>query len=890
MAQNRKYTQITYDQVLNDLLKILRAKEGNLADLGESSFGRTFLELLAGNSDLNASYAEAAFQNSFLETATNLESIYIGARSLGYSVRRPVPAKCGIGIQLKRSGVYPTVKVNISKGSKFSISSLVLTAIDDMEFSYDRTSSDYTNGLMTLVSGRAVLAEGSFITTSFFSSGKQNQEFLLNDSSFSDYFGFGDPNWNEPDKFTQRKNRFTTVTSDASLMDNFDPVNAVNDLVYWRISRRGFQDPSVNNSVNDIDNFIESANKTTNYSVIIDTANDGNPRIMFGDGIKSAIPYGKIAIRYFSTNGENGNLLNVSGSALTANPGTVLITQADGTESDLTLTDLNIALTTDIRGGSNIESAESIKKNASQIFNSLDSLSNRSSYKTYLSRYSDIKYANAFGEDILNEKSNSSYESKYNKKVNPNVKYSNLVRFSVLKDLYRSKDESYYPTESVEYYLDGYKINGLMYLWQYDYTELPSNDAFTSTGISLTDIQSTMNADIVNNNIIIKMKDSNGSEYTLTDSNELIKRYFGTLDYTLPMIPDFVFSANLQPLDFAEDGSELESLLIALNRKGYITLGGGQHMYVPPIVHDFTMNMDITLFKGHTFNDIKTNIRNKIYAYLKEYTEFASPVFRSKLETLIHSFPEVAGVNIKLVPRDNSYSGLDLATLTWMSDDVSQFINQRDIDYNGFEIKLNYDYKYNDVSGSTNSAYNQSVTFEVDVQESIRGAISNYYKTYIAYYDRTSGKYIPKTNLNEEDLNKFTTFIWATMLNNVYVPLFNIYKTYKSSGAVLDANAIYNVIESIKGWYESDGYLSFKDTDSIANLSEGTSATMYNYFKYTMEYIKLTRNILATTIASQLVDSDGNITKYSSENEIVQFNISSEDIDLTVEGDSILTR
>ena len=115
MAQNRKYTQITFDQVLNDLLKILRAKEGSLADLGEASFGRTMLELFAGNTDLMASYAEAVFQNAYLETATKLESIYLGARALGYSIRRPIPAKAGIGVQLKRTGVYPTVKVNIAK-------------------------------------------------------------------------------------------------------------------------------------------------------------------------------------------------------------------------------------------------------------------------------------------------------------------------------------------------------------------------------------------------------------------------------------------------------------------------------------------------------------------------------------------------------------------------------------------------------------------------------------------------------------------------------------------------------------------------------------------------------------------------------------------------------
>jgi hypothetical protein len=120
--------------------------------------------------------------------------------------------------------------------------------------------------------------------------------------------------------------------------------------------------------------------------------------------------------------------------------------------------------------------------------------------------------------------------------------------------------------------------------------------------------------------------------------------------------------------------------------------------------------------------------------------------------------------------------------------------------------------------------------------------------------------------------------------------LFAIYKQQKNNGLVLEANATFNVIESIKGWYENNGILSFKETDAITNLSEGTSTMLYNYFKYTMEYIKLVRNILSTPIARKLIDSDGNITKYTNENEIVQFNISSEDIELSVEGDSLLSR
>jgi hypothetical protein len=133
-------------------------------------------------------------------------------------------------------------------------------------------------------------------------------------------------------------------------------------------------------------------------------------------------------VTYFSTNGESGNLLDVAGSVLSTNDTKIVITQGDGTESDITLDDLNIALTTDIRNRLDIQSIESIKSDAPYIFNSLDKLVNRMSYKIFLRRYADVKYATAYGEDILNTKlPNGGIDAKF----------MNQIRFSVLKSLYR---------------------------------------------------------------------------------------------------------------------------------------------------------------------------------------------------------------------------------------------------------------------------------------------------------------------------------------------------------------------------------------------------------------------------------------------------------------------
>jgi len=85
-------------------------------------------------------------------------------------------------------------------------------------------------------------------------------------------------------------------------------------------------------------------------------------------------------------------------------------------------------------------------------------------------------------------------------------------------------------------------------------------------------------------------------------------------------------------------------------------------------------------------------------------------------------------------------------------------------------------------------------------------------------------------------------------------------------------------MESIKTWQFYNGELEFIDTKYIKNLE--TSPTLFNYFVYIIEYIKLVRNIINPYVTSKLIDSDGNVTNYSTSHEIVQFNISPSDFNI----------
>lgn len=849
MASNaldqRKYAKLSFESVREQLVTIMKAKGGNFADASDSSYGRLMIDLFSGTSDLMGYYTESSFMNAFMEPSSNsTPSIYANARMLGYSVRRPVPAKAGIGIAATQTGKYSSIRVRIPKGTEFTIGGLTLTAMDDMEFYYNRNNDPSNTGLMTLVSGKAVVAEGQFKTETLVSTGKQNQIHIVNDTTFSDYFGDNDPNFDDDGNVAHRAAAFTTVTSDATLMDNVDPSVVSHDKLYWRISRRGLIDPSKESVLNDIEQFAAGQdNYTDNYTVEITTANDGNVQLKFGDGLNSAIPYGLINVTYFSTLGEGGNLLDVAGSVLATSDSKIVITQGDGTESDITLEDLNIALTTDIRNGMDIQTNESIKADAPYIFNSLDKLVNRLSYKIFLRRYADVKYATAYGEDILNTKLGNG---------GIDVKFMNQVRFSVLKSLYRKKDGNYYPTTSNEYFLEGFKINGLMYTWQYDYGEL-SKKGLDQGHVALAD----------------RVKKALIAAGVTADQQTSVMR---------AIMPDFpmdyqVYSAKLTPLDFVEDGSELYSVMTALNQRGMITVGGGYHNYVYPSVHEMQCHLDVTMYRGNNFTDVKERIQNVIYKYLSDNTEFASPVYRSRIESLVHGLTEVEGVDVRFAPVDSQYNQLDINQLKWLGSVTGEFIAPGSITMDPVDFTLQYT-----VVGP-NAKTTLVDTFTLPDQTAMQCRVADYCKNFIA--DNFE-------SVTDMEIDKFVAYIWSQVMQQIYTPITDALNAARNKGEIETAKALNSLINAIKGWELGPDAVSFKNTDTIVSMTEVNGSVLYDYLKYGLNYIKLVRNVLAYYVTNSLIDENGNITNYTNDNEIVQIVVPVDEIDLKVSLDSVL--
>jgi hypothetical protein len=934
----RQYTKFNQDELLSYAEKILKSKNGKISEFGSSGYGRTMLELFTAFTESESYRTELAWREGWLSESTQLSSKFIGARDLGYSVRRNVPARSVMNVSIKRSGEKADVKVIVPKNTQFEVNGKTMIALDDMEFLYGRNLQGFEDGVMQLVSGRAILAEGKFVTEEFYSNDSKNQEFFIFDPNFSNWFGDSDPNYTELGDMGDRVSMFTTISSDAGLVDNYTPVKGHEDQILWRVSRRGLFDPLVEDSINDVDNFNPNGNLSNNFTSLVETSNDGNIRISFGDGVNAAIPYGKVTVRYFQTEGANGNLSNIAGNEITTASSNIKIVQSNGQESDLTLDDLTFSLITDVIGGINTEDGESITKNAPKIYSNLDRLGNEESYEVFLSREFNIKYANAYGEDIL---------SRYNRNSKADFKYANTVRYSILRELYKEIDGNYFTSDAFEYFVEGYKVNGLMYAWEYDYAELPNQNDINKLEIDYDAIndnidygnlvirqpvtqnaeQPTANAfeveDLstylakvsfsaphsikvddyinisgasleINGEYIVRQVESDAvyvdyqcsisiaTDYnvsitsTIIDNSEFFQNYINT---TIPtsLVPSTLFSADLQAEDFIVDGSELDIINRKLSKRSQLTLKK-RHLYQPPIVHLYSMSIELIVSSGNSFTEIKSKVINDIYAYLKSNTGFAKPIYRSRIESIIMDYPEVLGVNLTFIPKENGYEQVDLTKNTWLSEETGQLINQNALSIDGMEINLGYTYNRELVDGTTEAVTDRTIRVTVPSQYELRSLIDNYYKSTFAYLD-TNGTYkLKTTGVNEEQLNKFVAYIWTTAMNDVYNNLFSQYKDAKSLGKTDLANEIYGVIEAIRGWDTDGNIISFKDTVLITSMTEDSSKTFYNYINYILEYIKLVRKVFESKTSMKLIDKDNNITNYMLENEIPQFQISTSDI------------
>ena len=826
----RRYSNTTYLNILGDLEKILKEQQGPLADTSPGSYGRTLMEMFAASGDLWNYWINRAFEDSNLDTAKKEEAAYIGARSLGYSVRRPTPSLASFGIRVLRTGRRRTINVEIKKGTTFTAGDVNLIASDNVKFTItpDRANPN-EDGVMSVIKksdgfGRNVLIEGELKKKTFFSNDSSFQEFIIDDASFSDWFGDRDPNYKEPDERRYRDNRFTTVTTDIGLAedDGASQISTHGEKLYWRISRRGFNDPNLNVRQNELELFESKKTSLTNFTCLMTTANDGNVKLEFHDGLSAAIPKGIIEVTYLSTSGAEGRRNNVFDTPLQiSNEANVLITDERGRESDITIQDLDIRLLSDVQGGLGIESIQSIKKNASSVYSTFDTLSTHNSYVTFLKTRFGLKYARAVGEDEINKF----------KDLRSNIKYVNVVRYTGLKDLYEEVNGNIFLVDERDYQVSGFKVPGLTYLWEFDY-----------------------------------------------------EKYTNDRNSTLSNVNTSIFRTHIDPKYYIKTGSELQLIHNTLDTRGLLTV---EHAYIPPFVHHFDAKISLILREGASFTDIKEQIIQEIYSYLKDFTDFSKPIYKSKITKIIEDFPEVSGTNIQFVPEDNEFNSLNLNELRWFTPQTNPFITNS---LKEDAITMDFQYTNADSEGKVVSV---TLPAQISSSNSMNDRIADFITGNV---NINSDGIISDNNLSADVINSISGYIWSQALNEILLSIDNYLKKEVSKESE-EYNEILDLIYDLRTWEFNDNYstnadrITFDDAivKSINSLQE-TSGNLFRYFSYALEYIKLVRNILRYHSSKFIIDDEdcgnGDLVNFSTDHEIIQLRVIPENITIEVESSS----
>lgn len=436
------YTNITYEQILKSFKDRL-ASDPRFKNIGSSAIYGMFMEMISAVTEMTNFYIQRTAEESFIETARLDSSVIKHGKNLGYNPRRAVPARCELAIRLK--GPLPSVLrggdeiIFGQKTTKLSFNgynyildsgySYVLTEEDiesgkasdwskTLTFSvpaenaeylprlgYNVYSSDFTNPIKCFQGEeRTVEFLGTANTTSL---NETCQYYDINDLEFSNWYGKRDPfsfrngaynkeySWCKVGIGKTEDEAFNIAITDE------DKDGRPDDHLY------AVEDQSIflNDEVVKLDGITPDVPKKV---CLIDTNSDKTVRITFSSeryicdcGLKTADE--NLYVKYIATKGKQANIIGVTGSIMTHSNKIYVSTR--GSTVDVT-NNVQFIINSDIYGGDDFESQESIKINAPMYFSSRGKLITHDDYVSYFrSLTSPIQVQNAlvFGQDQVED-------------------------------------------------------------------------------------------------------------------------------------------------------------------------------------------------------------------------------------------------------------------------------------------------------------------------------------------------------------------------------------------------------------------------------------------------------------------------------------------------------
>lgn len=435
MAQNKDFTHLTYQEMLDDFQTRL-SSDSRLKNLPAASIYQMFMEMLASTVDMTNFYMQRVAEEGFIDTARLESSIIKHAKNLGYNPQRAVPASCEVAIKIKGplpSSLKPGATVYFTQeDSELSFNNQKFMLSSDYSYTFD--SDDIANGQSSTWSKTLTMAKNatsmrywvlggvkmynsadSYPIKAFQGElaveeirgvenlkklGKNYQFYDVDDLAWSNWYGRRDPNafnygtYNKADSLTK-----IGIGSNEEEAFSDDNLYDIEDFSIY-----------LNEDV------IKYENTTTSEPLkvcCVSTNQDKTVRVQFGDGV--IVQNGLISsdqnlyIQYLKTNGTDANTVGTAGSVFTTSA-SFYATQSNGI-IDITK-NVQILINSDIVGGADFESIQSIKNNAPRYFASNARLITPQDFESYFKSLTspvNVKHALAWGQEDIESLDSDGY-------------------------------------------------------------------------------------------------------------------------------------------------------------------------------------------------------------------------------------------------------------------------------------------------------------------------------------------------------------------------------------------------------------------------------------------------------------------------------------------------
>ena len=347
------YTNLDFGQVKQSLKDYLQANSTFTDYDFEGSNLSTILDVLAYNTYITSYNANMVANEVFLDSATLRENVVSIARTIGYTPRSKKAARATISFYVNVADVVPApTSLTLKKGpvatstGTFNSGSFIFSILDDI-------TVPIQNGLATFTN--VPIYEGVLVSQNFtYNSRTPYQKFILPNAGID----------TDLMSVFVKQNEDTSITTRYSLQNNLFQVDSISNIYYMQ------------------------------------EIEDERYEIFFGDGIfgRKLEDGNYITTNYIVTNGEAGNgVANFSFSGrLTYVRNSKEYTVAGGIS----------LLTTGVTssGGDTIESVESIKKFAPNVYSTQNRAVTSSDYEALIPTkiYPEAESISVFGGEELN--------------------------------------------------------------------------------------------------------------------------------------------------------------------------------------------------------------------------------------------------------------------------------------------------------------------------------------------------------------------------------------------------------------------------------------------------------------------------------------------------------